>query len=110
MIRTKLAALAAAVTLTLGGCATTGTNSLAGIETIIVADTQAACGFLPTASTVAGIVATLVPGALSIEQVAAQVASQICAAVAPLNASGRLGAAAGPPMVNGVVIHGRFVQ
>jgi hypothetical protein len=89
--------------LSLGGCATTSTpfdlNSfIAQVQT----DTNAVCAFIPTAETVANIVATGNP----IVATAGAVANAICAAVAPPKTAGRLGATV--PTVAGVVVHGRF--
>jgi hypothetical protein len=86
--------------LSMGGCTTTGAIDV----TTIQQDAVLACGFLPTVGTVANIIAVGNPLLATAEAVAAA----ICAAVAPAKASGRLGAVA--PQVNGVTIHGRFVQ
>jgi hypothetical protein len=97
--------------LFLGSCAGTGITP-GTIQSAVTSVQQAAvsaCGFLPTAATVSGILATLVPGAAAIEQLIASTAQQICAAVAPVKTSARLRAAA-PPTVNGVPVHGRFVR
>jgi|SRR5579864_2665767 len=105
-----LATCAIAGSLLLGNCAGTGVTP-ATIQSAVTAVQQAAvtaCGFLPTAATVSGILATLVPGAAAIEQLIASTAQQICAAVAPVRTSAKLKAVA--PTVNGVPVHGRFVR
>jgi predicted small secreted protein len=108
MKRTILAA-AVAGSLALGGCATTGgtpINVQSFIEQVQAA-ASVACGFLPTAETVAQIIATGNP----IVTTAGDVANAICKAVTvppstPPAVAARL-RAAGPPTVAGVVIHGR---
>lgn len=105
--------------LMLGGCATVGTGtsgfpfSVAGIQAAAVA----ACKFLPTAATVANVLAGANPAVATAESIA----SAICAAVVtttsvtatPAGAQGLFAAPATParvPMVNGVVIKGKFVK
>lgn len=113
MLKKTLMASALAGGLALGGCSSTGqlVNPFAN-GTLDVASIQnaavAVCGFLPTASTVAGIISAASGGSggLVIATVD-QAAAAICQAVVPLKA-GRHGAAV--PMVNGVVVHGRFVR
>jgi hypothetical protein len=98
--------------LLLGSCAGTGVTP-GTIQSAVTAVQQAAvsaCGFLPTAATVSGILATLVPGVAAIEQLIASTAQQICAAVAPVKVAGRLRASTAAPTVNGVTVHGRFVR
>jgi hypothetical protein len=107
--------LALALAASLSGCAalsqifptgTTGAN--------IVLDTQnaavAICGFLPTAETVAGIIATGNP----ILQTASTVANAICAAVAPktpVTQSVRHTVRVAPvPTVSGVPVYGQFIH
>ena len=81
-------------------------NLTGGTVTITPAQVQnaavQACGFLPTAATVAGLI-TASPYLAT----ASAVAGAICAAVAPAKAGGKL---RGAPMVNGVAIHGKFVR
>jgi|SRR5665213_476471 len=91
-------------TLLVGGCGVT--NPFTGVP-VTAADVQAAavaaCGFLPTASTVANIIAAGNPAVATVSTIAAA----ICSAV--VGAKGRrLGGAV--PNVNGVPVHGRFVQ
>lgn len=90
--------------LALGGCSTTG--GLAGLSAASVQQLAVSiCGYLPTAATVAAILAAGNPAINTIEAAA----SAICAAVAPVaTASGKLRATT--PTVAGVVVHGRFVR
>jgi hypothetical protein len=91
--------------LALGGCAGGIMINPFTKQPITAADVQAAavaaCGFLPTASTVANILSNNSGTVQSAEQIA----SLICGAVTP-----KAGKLRGLPMVNGVVIHGRFVN
>jgi hypothetical protein len=105
MLRKILLAAPLVGLLSLGGCATTGTNVNAVIEQVRQV-AVATCGFLPTVETVAAIISAgnpLVSGASA-------VANAICAAVAsiPPRTAGRRGGAV--PTVAGVVVHGRFVR
>jgi hypothetical protein len=97
-----LLAAAAAWAVSLGGCTTTGTFDLATFVSQVQSTTNAVCAFIPTAETVANIVATGNP----IVATADAVANAICDAVRP-KTTGRL-RAPGPPTVAGVVVHGRF--
>ena len=102
MLRRLMLALPLLGAISLGGCATvfpSGTPTVAEIQSITVT----VCGFLPTASTVANILANGNP----IVATATAVANAICAAVVPTK-SARLRAIV--PTVNGVVVHGRFVN
>ncbi len=99
-------------TLALGGCATTGTvtGDINATIAAIQSATVAACKFLPTISTVAN----LLTAGNQITQTVESVAAMICQAVEPAVVSSKLRAklrAPGPTpiLVNGVVIHGRFV-
>jgi hypothetical protein len=99
MLRKFMLAAPVAVALSLGGCAGVDT------ATVISQVQQAAvlaCGFLPTAATVANILAAGNPAL----QVASAVATAICTAVTAKGA--RRGGAI--PNVNGVEVHGKFVQ
>jgi hypothetical protein len=91
-------------TLLVGGCGVIS-NPFTGAP-ITAADVQAAavaaCGFLPTAATVANIIAAGNPAVATVSTIA----QAICSAVTAKG--GRLGGAA--PNVNGVPVHGRFVQ
>ena len=90
--------------LAVGGCGIVK-NPLTGAP-ITAADVQAAavaaCGFLPTASTVANIIAAGNPAVATVSTIA----GAICAAVTSKGA--RLGGVS--PNVNGVTVHGRFVK
>ena len=101
---------ASALSLALGACSTTQTANINAEISQVQQAAVAACSFLPTTATVAAILSALVPGAAPIEQIAATTASQICSAVSNVKLSGRLGGAVAQPMVNGVPVHGRFVQ
>jgi hypothetical protein len=107
----KIALLSAlAASLLMSSCAGTGItptvvqNAVTQVQQAAVA----ACGFLPTAATVSGILATLVPGVATAEAAVVSAAQQICAAVAPVKTSARLKVVV--PTVNGVPVHGRFVR
>lgn len=95
-----------ASTLALAGCAGGLTNPFTGAPVTaaqVQAAAVAACGFLPTATTVAGLLTTS-----AAVQSASQIAGLICSAITPVTQGGaRLGGAL--PTVNGVVIHGKFV-
>ncbi len=107
-MRTTLLTLPLLAALTLGGCAT---NAGGGFDISAVQNaTVAACRFLPTASTVANIIAAGNPLLATAEAIAAA----ICAAVLPTAPAplppvlARRGVVV--PTVNGVVIHGTFVR
>lgn len=107
------AALALACGLALSGCGTVSLTSPntgpissgTGIAAKVVQVTQATCQFIPTASTIASILSSAVPGLST----ANAVARAICEAVAPL--------ASGPGMegvrqgyVGNVKVHGHFAE
>ena len=100
--------LAGSVALSLAGCSTLGTGGAPLDLTSFIAQVQATssavCSFLPTAETVASIIATGNP----IVTTANAVANAICAAVAPAKAAGKLRAS--QPAVAGVAIHGKFLN
>ena len=102
MLRTLKFALPLAGMIALGGCGTTG-----GLSAPTIAEVQAAavaaCSFLPTATTVANIIAAGNP----LVDTAASIAAAICSALAANKSSARKRATV--PTVNGIVIHGRFV-
>lgn len=117
-MKLRLATLALLSALSLGGCATTG--GVTGVGGITAANIATAissvqstavtvCGFLPTGGTVRMIFDTLsaLAGVGSVETIVANVASQICAAVAPAKLGHNLGVV--QPMVNGVAVHGTWV-
>ena len=99
MLRKLVLAVPVTAALLLSGCATTGTST---VITQIQSTAVAICGFLPTVTTVANILANGNPIVTSITDVA----SVICAAVTPKAA--RRGAVI--PTVNGVTVRGRFVR
>lgn len=102
-MRRLLMASAISGSLLFGGCATTGgidPNQIAQIQEY----TRLACSFVPTASTVAQIIAAMVGGQAAVAT-AAQAAEAICAAVT--SKSARRGH---PPMAYGVRIRGEFVR
>jgi outer membrane lipoprotein SlyB len=106
--------LAATLAMSLGGCATNATvtgDINATIQAVIDA-TKLACHFQPTIATVASLL-TAGTGT-AIVQTVDTIAAAICQAVQPAVVSSRLraklrGASPTPIVVNGVVIHGRFV-
>jgi len=83
--------------LAIGACSTTGKPSIADAQAAAVK----ACSFLPTANTVANIIAAGSPALGT----ASAIADAICAAIAP-----KAGAGAGRPTVAGVPIDGQRVQ
>lgn len=101
----RLIALASTMlaAVSLGGC-----DSQQTAETIaqIQKGTQIACSFVPTAASVANILAALYPAAQAPVGAATEVAQQICSAVTAKSA--RRGAPA-VPTVAGVVVDGHFV-
>lgn len=98
--------------LTLGGCATTGgTGDINAVIAAVQSATVAGCKFLPTINTVASLLAA----GNAIVQTVDSVASAICAAVQPAVVNPQLRRALNktaptPIVINGVVIHGRFVS
>lgn len=103
-LKSLLLAGALAGTLALGGCATNGAGgssiSLASVQNAAVA----ACGFLPTAATVANLIASNNAAIATAESIA----SAVCAAVAPSKQAGKHGAVLAS--VNGVRVRGKFVR
>lgn len=96
MLRKTL--IACIATIGLAGCdLTSSTPTAAQVQAAAVA----ACNFLPTASTVANLIASNNASLSSAEAIA----KAICAAVTA--SSGKL---RGAPNVNGIDIHGRFVS
>jgi predicted small secreted protein len=95
-----------AASLSLAGCATTGgAIDITSLISEVQAGTNAACAFVPTAETVAGIISAGNP----IVSTASAIINAICAAVAPTKA-GALRRAGAPPTVAGVVVHGKFTK
>src|ERR1019366_531813 len=91
----------------LGGCSTTG-GMITGAQ--LISDVQqaaiAVCGFVPTAATVGNIIAVGNPLIATADAIAAAICSVVGAA--PKTAAGKFRGTL--PMVNGVAIHGRFVN
>lgn len=108
-MRISLISMAAAAVagLMLAGCTTTDPSTG---ETIAVTDVQsaakAACRFLPTAETVADIIAT----GDSRLSTASAIARAICAALDPQTPAGIMTLYKAAPTLNGVVIRGEFVK
>ena len=98
LIGTSLAAV-----MSFGGCATTSSTDIAATIAQVQQIAVQICAFIPTAATVAGILATGNPAVAT----ASAAAAAICAAVTPAKAAGKL---RGVPTVSGVVIHGRFIN
>lgn len=116
-----LALAAALSSASLVGCATnpvTGTQTIdvaqiTAIEAEVQKTTAIVCGFVPTVGTIAGVVASFVPGGAAATTLATQVANAICSAVGPAKMSGhrRLAMRRGTaPVVNGVPIEGYFIR
>lgn len=102
----RLIALASTMlaAVSLGGC-----DNQQTAETIaqIQKGTQVACSFVPTAASVANILAALYPAAQAPVGAATEVAQQICSAVTAKSA--RHGGSSAPT-VAGVVVDGHFVS
>ena len=93
----------------LAGCA--GTTSVSGVSVPSIGQVQTfvtrLCGYLPTASTVANIIASGAPGLSTAETIAAA----ICVAVStPTAQMGPMSRAQRVPTVAGVPIYGKFVK
>ena len=100
-MRKFIIAAALAGTTLFSGC-TTGSITPTVVVTDVQQATVALCAFLPTALTVANIIAAGNPALAT----ATEIATAICAAVTP-KAAIRNGAV---PMVGGVPVAGRFVH
>lgn len=98
--------LSAALAASLSGCASVGGISPTAGSFIdqVRAATSAACAFLPTAETVANILATGNP----LVSTASTIADAICNAVKPKLVSGKLRRATAPSVL-GVPVHGKFL-
>lgn len=104
MKKIMVAMLAMSLALPLGSCATMGGGGTGGIVTQIQQLAAQVCGFLPTATSVAAIIAAAagLPGAVTgIEGIA----NAICAQVTKPTTARR-----GAPTVNGVLVSGTFVR
>jgi hypothetical protein len=109
----KAAIIAPVFALALSGCAglnpTSVNNAITGVNTTVAEIqqlTRAVCLFVPAASTVSSLLSQWIPGLTS----AQSIATSICSAVAPASVATARRGRSGPPVVNGVVIHGRFVR
>lgn len=108
-------ALVLAGAMSLGACATTpGTPSSTDPTVAAVQDAAAkACGFVPSISTITGIIAAFFPGGAPINTLVTSVANAICnAIVPPAGNSLRRGPVAGAnaPTVAGVKVEGYFIR
>lgn len=106
----KKLVIAALLSVSLAGCATTGGIDPTKANALIAqvqAITQQACGYLPTASSVANIAASFISGGTLIAGGVEALAGQICAAVTAKK--GRFGSHS-VIRVHGVPLHGRFVR
>jgi hypothetical protein len=103
-LKIVLASLAMSAAITVGACTDQQTA-----ETIaqVQKNAQLACSFVPTAASVANILAALYPAAQAPVGAATAVAQQICGAVTAKSA--HRGAALAPT-VAGVVVEGHFVR
>ena len=102
MLRKFMLAVPVAAALSLSGCAGITAATTATIISQVQQATVLACGFLPTASTIANILAAGNPAVQAVSAVATAICTAVTAKVA------RRGGAI--PNVNGVAVHGRFVQ
>lgn len=106
----------------LGGCATNGTippviggttppvqNDITNAITQVQNAAVLACGFLPTATTVANIIGTLT-GVGPATQAATTIAAQICAAVVPAHSGKHRGAPVVRVHGKTIAVHGHFVK
>lgn len=103
-MRRMMTALALSVALMAGGCASTGSSSSSGTIDQVRAITQEVCGFLPTVTTVAQVIAAFAGGA-AVVGTASEIGQAICNAVTKTSA-----ARGQRPKVAGVVIKGQFVR
>lgn len=115
-LASRLAALVvvAGMSMGLAACGTTSGTTTPPTTDQTIADIQATaakvCAFVPTVSTVTGIIASFVSGGAIINDLVTTVATSICNAIAP-TASLRRAAPTTPvvPSVNGVPIQGYFL-
>jgi len=105
-----LFAALAAVSITLGGCASTGgggtTNPLDYVQQLI-STVSNQCPFVLSAGSAAQLIATVSGNAAAVVTVAMlnQLASEVCSAISKPRGA-RVGAVVAPPVVRGVVIQG----
>lgn len=118
--RSILLAAALGSALMLGACGTASNIPTPGgaapttpgaEETIAKAQQTAAkiCAFVPTVSTVTGIIASFINGGAAINDMATAVAKSVCNAVAPSASLRGAAASGGAPVVNGVPVQGYFL-
>lgn len=92
----------------IGGAVVPGDTTIQQIQDTAVR----VCGFVPTVTTVTGIVASFFPGGGPINSIVSTVANGICNAV--VSSSGkktaRRAGASGPPTVGGVRVEGYFTR
>lgn len=112
-------------TVALAGCASTigtstGTTTPPPISTgdaTLDAEIQAAqaaavkaCGFLPTVSTITGILSTFVPATTGPVAIGTSIAQAICNAITPKATAKRKLGPVSAPQVNGVPVEGIYVR
>ena len=83
----------------------TAINNINSTVTEVQTIAQEVCKFVPATKTVTDLLSQFVSGF----NTAQSIAQRICDAVAPAGVTARR-ARSGPPVVNGVVIRGRFVR
>lgn len=115
-MRKLLSVAALCGALALGACASGGTTgglpASASTDPTIAAVQDAAakvCNFVPTVTTVTGIIASFFPAGGAINTIASSVANAICTAIAPKKTL-RRATGDGPPSVAGVKIEGYFIR
>jgi hypothetical protein len=103
---------AVALSLGLGGCATTGGTGGSGEDAVqrVIQAVAAQCSFVPTVATAGALIANFTAnGAVQLTvAVITQIATAVCDAVTRPRAMAQPGGA--KPVVNGVVINGSFVR
>jgi len=107
------AGLIAGAALSLAACGTTAqtTSTISSIETQVQADTNLACGFIPTIATIAALIPGIGSGVSAVGTIASTICSAISSMPAPKTASAKLkGAAAGVPVtVTTITVSGKKV-
>lgn len=105
MLRKLMIGPVLAIALSLGACASGGGGGPIPADTVsqIQATARQVCGFVPTVSTVASVIATFTGGGAIVDMVS-QVANGICTAISAKGV--RRGAT---PKYRGVVIRGDYV-
>lgn len=102
----RMLLLAAVAGLALASCTTTDPVTGEPVVMDVQSAARAACRFLPTAETVAGIIATGDPRLAT----ASAIARAICDALSPDTPAGIMTLLKAAPIVNGVVIRGTRVE